>query len=70
MEHRNGGRPGDLDTTGYKRAEGEAHAPMSPAFKHVGDIDPTEPAYLIITLDPLPRTVRTEAFAEICQHLS
>ncbi|MEV8144218.1 putative transposase [Specibacter sp. NPDC078709] len=56
--------------TGYKRATQEAHALMRQAFNQTGDIDPTAPGYLTITLDPLPTKAKTAAVAELCAHLT
>lgn len=56
--------------TGYKRADDEAHALMRQAFNQSGDIDPTAPGYLTITLDPLPTQAKTTAIAELCEHLT
>ncbi len=56
--------------TGYKRAGDEAHALMRQAFDQSGDIDPTEPGYLTIRLDPLPTQAKTQAIAELCDHLT
>jgi len=56
--------------TGYKRATDEAHALMRQAFHQSGDIDPTIPGYLTIRLDPLPTQAKTEAVAELCDHLT
>ncbi|MDQ6739603.1 MAG: hypothetical protein M3021_04335 [Actinomycetota bacterium] len=56
--------------TGYKRATDEAHALMRQAFHQSGDIDPTEPGYLAIRLDPLPTKTKTKAIAELCEHLT
>ncbi|MCU6479913.1 putative transposase [Arthrobacter sp. A2-55] len=56
--------------TGYKRAGDEAHALMRQAFHSSGDIDPTEPGFLTIRLDPLPTQAKTQAVAELCDHLT
>ncbi len=56
--------------TGYKRANHEAHTLMRQAFNQSGDINPTEPGYLTIRLDPLPTQAKTAAIAELCEHLT
>ncbi|WP_427016399.1 putative transposase [Pseudarthrobacter sp. P1] len=56
--------------TGYKRAADEAHALIRHAFSQSGDIDPTIPGQLTITLDPLPTARATRALAELCEHLT
>ncbi|MDJ0315530.1 putative transposase [Arthrobacter sp. H35-D1] len=56
--------------TGYAKASNEAHALMRQAFDQSGDIDPTEPGHLTIRLDPLPTRAKTDAIAELCQHLT
>ncbi len=56
--------------TGYKRGKDEAHALIRQALHQPGDIDPTIPGYLTITLDPLPTQAKTAAIAELCQHLT
>ncbi|WP_113716993.1 putative transposase [Arthrobacter dokdonensis] len=56
--------------TGYKRATQEAHALMRQAFNQAGDIDPTKPGYLTISLDPLPTKAKTAAIAQLCEHLN
>ena len=56
--------------TGYKRAKKEAHALVRKALTQPGDIDPTVPGYLDITLDPLPTGRETAAAAELCEHLT
>ena len=56
--------------TGYKRANQEAHALMRQAFNQSGDIDPTTPGYLTITLAPLPTQAKTQAVTELCEHLT
>jgi len=56
--------------TGYKRADNEAHALMRQVFASSGDIDPTEPGFLTIRLDPLPTPAKTRAAAELCEHLT
>lgn len=56
--------------TGYRRANQEAHALMRQAFNQPGDIDPTEPGYLTIRLDPLPTKAKTAAIKELCDHLT
>ncbi|MBE4720005.1 hypothetical protein DAD99_18220 [Pseudarthrobacter sp. AB1] len=56
--------------TGYKRGADEAHALIRQAFSQPGDIDPTVPGHLTITLDPLPTKAKTNALAELCEHLT
>ncbi|GAC1380949.1 MAG: hypothetical protein NVSMB43_22270 [Pseudarthrobacter sp.] len=56
--------------TGYARAGNEAHTLIRQALTHSGDIDPTEPGYLTIRLDPLPTPRATKAIAELCDHLT
>ncbi|MDO5754548.1 putative transposase [Arthrobacter sp.] len=56
--------------TGYKRGSDEAHALMRQAFNQPGDIDPTIPGQLTITLDPMPTKAKTLAIAELCEHLT
>ncbi|MFQ4150619.1 putative transposase [Arthrobacter sp. LAPM80] len=56
--------------TGYKRGNHEAHALIRQAFHQSGDIDPTVPGYLTITLDPLPTHAKTAALTELCEHLT
>lgn len=56
--------------TGYRRANQEAHALMRQAFARSGDIDPTVPGFLTISLDPLPAQAKTGAIAELCEHLT
>ncbi|XAS67023.1 hypothetical protein V3C33_16385 [Micrococcaceae bacterium Sec5.7] len=56
--------------TGYKRGADEAHALIRQAFSKSGDIDTTVPGHLTITLDSLPTKAKTNALAELCEHLS
>ncbi|RAN69402.1 hypothetical protein B5P43_36245 [Bacillus sp. SRB_336] len=56
--------------TGYRRANQEAHALMRQAFNQPGDIDTSEPAHLVIRLDPLPTKAKTAAIKELCDHLN
>ncbi|WP_427017471.1 putative transposase [Pseudarthrobacter sp. P1] len=56
--------------TGYKRAAAEAHTLLRQAFNQSGDIDPTVPGHLTISLDPLPTPRSTQAIAELCEHLT
>lgn len=56
--------------TGYRRANQEAHALMRQIFNQSGDIDTTKPGLLTITLDPLPTKAKTDAAAELCEHLT
>jgi hypothetical protein len=59
-----------LTNTGYKRAKKEAHALVRKILTQPGDIDPTVPGYLEITLDPMPTQSETNAAAELCEHLT
>ncbi|MDJ0315463.1 hypothetical protein [Arthrobacter sp. H35-D1] len=43
---------------------------MRQVFNRSGDIDPTDPGYLTITLDPLPTQAKTAAISELCEHLT
>lgn len=43
---------------------------MRQAFNQPGDIDPTEPGYLTIRLDPLATKRATKAIDELCEHLT
>ncbi|WP_456504600.1 putative transposase [Arthrobacter sp. UYCu723] len=56
--------------TGYKRSADEAHALIRQAFSQSGNIDPTVPGILTISLDPLPTKAKTTAIAELCEHLT
>ncbi|MDJ0313901.1 putative transposase [Arthrobacter sp. H35-D1] len=56
--------------TGYAKAGNEAHALMRQLFNQSGDIDPTVPGFLTITLDRLPTQAKTDAAAELCEHLT
>ncbi len=56
--------------TGYKRAKREAHNLVRQIFTQSGDIDPTVPGYLDITLDPMPTKAKTAAVKELCQSLT
>ncbi|MDQ0095970.1 putative transposase [Paeniglutamicibacter psychrophenolicus] len=62
---------GDVRTnTGYRSAHNGAHALVRKILTQPGDIDPTVPGYLDITLDPLPTGRETAAAAELCEHLT
>ncbi|MET3808954.1 putative transposase [Arthrobacter sp. UYEF3] len=56
--------------TGYARAAEEAHTLVRQALTGSGDIDPTQPGYLTIRLDPFPTQRATAAIAELYQHLT
>ncbi|MBV1781409.1 hypothetical protein KRR55_20120 [Paeniglutamicibacter sp. ABSL32-1] len=56
--------------TGYKRADREAHSLVRKIFTQPGDIDPSLPGYLTITLDPLPTQRETAAVKELCESLT
>lgn len=56
--------------TGYKRADREAHNLVRKIFTQPGDIDPSVPGYLAITLDPLPTQRETAAVKELCESLT
>lgn len=56
--------------TGYNRADDEAHTLVRRVLTHTGDIDPTVPGYLTITLDPMPTKHETATVAELCKSLS
>ena len=56
--------------TGYRGAHNEAHALVRKILTQPGDVDPTVPGYLDITLDPLPTGWETAAAAELCAHLT
>ena len=56
--------------TGRKRTGDDAHALLRTALGASGDIDPTVPGLLTITLDPLPTKRATKAIAELCEHLT
>jgi hypothetical protein len=56
--------------TGYKRADREAHNLVRQIFTQPGDIDPSIPGYLTITLDPLPTQRETAAVQELCESLT
>lgn len=50
--------------TGYKRANREAHDLVRQILTQPGDIDPTVPGFLSITLDPMPTGRETRAVTE------
>ena len=56
--------------TDYARANQEAHALTRQAFNQGGDIDTTVRGHLTITLDPLPTQAKTQALAQLCEHLT
>ena len=56
--------------TGYRSAHNEAHALVRKILTQPGDIDPSVPGYLDITLDPLHTGRETKAAAELCEHLT
>ena len=56
--------------TGYKRANREAHDLVRQILTQPGDIDPTTPGILAITLDPMPTQRETRAVAELCRSLT
>ncbi len=56
--------------TGYRSAHTEAHALVRKILTQPGDIDPTVPGFLDITLDPMHTGRETKAAAELCEHLS
>ena len=56
--------------TGYKRANRQAHNLVRQILTQPGDIDPTVPGYLSITLDPMPTQRETRAVAELCRSLT
>ena len=56
--------------TGYAKASNEAHALMRQAFGQSGDIAPTVQGFLTIRLAPLPTPAKTDALAELCNHLA
>lgn len=56
--------------TGYKRAKREAHNLVRKILTQPGDIDPTVPGFLSITLDPMPTKRETLAVAELCESLT
>ncbi|MET0978474.1 MAG: hypothetical protein ABWX63_06630 [Paeniglutamicibacter terrestris] len=51
--------------TGYRSAHNGAHAMVRKIFTQPGDIDPTVPGHLGITLDPLPTGRERAAAAEL-----
>ena len=56
--------------TGFLRAGREAHNLVRQILKQPGDIDPTQPGILTITLDPMPTQRETAAVAELCASLT
>lgn len=56
--------------TGFQRADREAHNLVWQILKQPGDIDPTVPGILTITLDPMPTQRETTAVTELCQSLT
>lgn len=56
--------------TGYRSACNEVHALVGKILTQPGDIDPSIPGYLDITLDPLHTVRETNAAAELCEHLT
>ena len=56
--------------TGYKRAEDEAHNLVRRVFMQPGDIDPTIPGYLRITLDPMRTKNETKVVRQLCESLT
>nr|WP_152426031.1 hypothetical protein [Paeniglutamicibacter gangotriensis] len=56
--------------TGYKRADREAYNLVRKIFTQQGDIDPSVPGYLTITLDPMPTMRETVAVQELCESLT
>ena len=56
--------------TGFQRADREAHNPVRQILKQPGDIDPTQPGILLITLDPMPTKRETAAVSELCASLT
>lgn len=56
--------------TGYNRADDEAHTLVRRILTYTGDIDPTVPGYVTITLDPLPTKYETVTVAELCKSLT
>lgn len=61
---------GDSPQYGLQAAEREAHNLVRQVFKQSGDIDPTIPGYLSITLDPMPTRRETTAVKELCESLT
>lgn len=56
--------------TGYRSAHNEAHALVRKILTQPGDIDPSIPGYLDITLDSMHTPRETTAAAELCEHLN
>ena len=56
--------------TGFQRADREAHNLVRQILKQPGDIDPTQPGILRITLDPMPTQRETAAVRELCTSLT
>ncbi|MDJ0376965.1 helix-turn-helix domain-containing protein [Cryobacterium sp. PH31-L1] len=56
--------------TGFQRADREAHNLVRQILKQPGDIDPTQPGILRITLDPMPTPRETAAVRELCTSLT
>lgn len=56
--------------TGYRSAHNEAHALVRKILTQSGDIDPSVPGYLDITLDPMHTGREAKAAAELCKHLT
>lgn len=56
--------------TDYRSAHNEAHALVRKILTQPGDIDPSVPGYLDITLDPIHTGRETKAAAELCEHLT
>ena len=56
--------------TGFQRADREAHNLVRQILKQPGDIDPTQPGILTITLDPMPTQRETAAVRELCTSLT
>lgn len=56
--------------TGHRSAHNEAHALVRKILTQSGDIDPTVPGYLDITLDSMHTQRETAAAGELCEHLT
>ncbi|WP_166789537.1 putative transposase, partial [Cryobacterium sp. TMS1-20-1] len=56
--------------TRFQRADREAHNLVRQILKQPGDIDPTQPGILRITLDPMPTQRETAAVRELCTSLT
>lgn len=62
---------GDIRTnTSYRSALNGTHALVRKILTQPGDIDPTVPGYLDVTLDPLSNGRENAAAAALCEHLT